>query len=103
MRNVRFSKTALDQLNTLLAQGIELFGVRVVAEKRDRVYATIAHVLAAFPAIKRPHPDLGLCVYPIARTPFVMLYDFDDTELRVHFIFHRHADLRDLDPGSVEW
>jgi hypothetical protein len=32
-----------------------------------------------------------------------MLYDFDDTELRVHFIFHRHADLRDLDPGSVEW
>ena len=103
MRNVRISKTALDQLNTLLAQGIEPFGVRVVAEKRDRVYATIEDVLTAFPAIKRPHPDLGLCVYPIARTPFVLLYDFDDSELRVHFIFHRHADLRDLDQSSIEW
>jgi plasmid stabilization system protein ParE len=70
MRNVRVSKTALDQLNALLAQGIEPFGVRVVAQKRDRVYTTIEHVLAAFPAITRPH---------------------------------RHADLRDLDPGSAEW
>lgn len=103
MRNVRVSKTALDQLNALLAQGIEPFGVRVVAEKRDRVYATIEHVLAAFPAIKRPHPDLGLCVYPIVRTPFVLLYDFDDSELRVHFIFHRHADLRFIDTTSLEW
>jgi hypothetical protein len=67
------------------------------------VYATIEHVLAAFPAIKRSHPDLGLCVYPIARTPLVVLYDFDDSELRVHFVFHRHADLQDLDPTSVEW
>jgi hypothetical protein len=98
MRNVRVSKTALDQLNALLAQGIEPF-----AEKRDRVYATIEHVLAAFPAIKRPHPDLGLCVYPIARTPFVLLYDFDNSELRVHFIFHRHADLRDRDQTSIKW
>jgi plasmid stabilization system protein ParE len=72
MRTVRFSKTALDQFNTLLAQGIERFGVRVVAEKRDRVYATVEHILAAFPAIKRPHPNLGLCVYAIARTPFVI-------------------------------
>src|SRR5262245_53156575 len=48
MRTVRFSKTALDQFNALLAQGIEPFGVRVVAEKRDRVYATIEHILAAF-------------------------------------------------------
>jgi mRNA-degrading endonuclease RelE of RelBE toxin-antitoxin system len=79
MRNVRVSKTALDQLNALLTQGIEPFGVRVVAEKRNRVYS------------------------PIARTPFVVLYDFDDSELRVHFIFHRHADLGDLDPTSVEW
>jgi plasmid stabilization system protein ParE len=103
MRNVRVSKTALDQLNALLAQGIAPFGARVVAEKRDRVYATIEHVLAAFPAIKRPHPKLELCVYPIARTPFVVLYDFDDSELRVHFIFHRRADLRDLDQTSIEW
>jgi plasmid stabilization system protein ParE len=103
MRTVRLSRTALDQLNTLLAQGVERFGVRIVAEKRDRVYAVIERFLAAHPAIKRPHPVLGLCVYPIIRTPFVVLYDFDDVELRVHFIFHRHADLRQLDPTSVEW
>jgi plasmid stabilization system protein ParE len=103
MRTVRFSKTALDQFNALLAQGIEPFGARVVAEKRDRVYATIEHILAAFPAIKRRHAELGLCVYPIARTPFMVLYDFDDVELRVHFVFHRHADLRDLDPRAAEW
>ena len=103
MRTVRLSKTALDQLNTLLAQGVRPFGVRVVAEKRDRVYDTIERFLAVHPAAKTPHPALGLRVYPIARTPFVVLYDFDDAELRVHFIFHRHADLRDLDPASAEW
>jgi hypothetical protein len=32
-----------------------------------------------------------------------VLYDFDDAEFRVHFVFHRHADLRDLDPASAEW
>jgi hypothetical protein len=101
MRNVRVSKTALDQLNALLAQGIAPFGARVVAEKRDRVYATIEHVLAAFPAIKRPHPKLELCVYPIAHRRSWCFASTIRTACAFHF--HRHADLRDLDTGSVKW
>jgi plasmid stabilization system protein ParE len=103
MRAVRYSVTARDQLRELLAQGVPRFGAQVVAEKRDRVYDTIDNFLTEFPAVKKPHPDLGLVVYPISQTPFVVLYDFDDSELRVHFIFHKHADLRQLDPTSVEW
>ena len=103
MRTVRLSKTAIVQLNALLAQGVAPFGVRVVAEKRDLVYETIDRILAAYPAIKSPDARLRLRVYPIERTPFLVAYDFDDSELRVYFILHRHADLKDLDPNSVEW
>jgi hypothetical protein len=99
MRTVRVSKTALDQLNALLAQGIEPFGVRVVAEKRDRVYATIEHVLAAFPAVKRPHPtwDFASIRSPERRSSCSMISTIP--KLRVHFIFLSHGDLRDLDTG----
>jgi hypothetical protein len=44
-----------------------------------------------------------LTVYRVAKTPFVVLYDYDDTELRVHFILPARADRRDLDASSVEW
>jgi hypothetical protein len=33
----------------------------------------------------------------------VVLYDYDDAELRVHFIVHKNASLDDLGPGSAEW
>ena len=103
MRTVRLSRTFLESFDELLAQGEAKFGAKVIAEKRARVRRTIERFLAVHPAAKTPHPALGLRVYPIARTPFVVLYDFDDAELRVHFILHRHADLRDLDPASAEW
>jgi len=32
-----------------------------------------------------------------------VLYDFTETDLRAHFIFHKSANLEDLDPGLVEW
>ena len=44
---------------------------------------------------------LGLTVYPISKTPFVVLYDYDDAELRVHFLLPVRADRRD--PASAEW
>jgi plasmid stabilization system protein ParE len=103
MRSIRLSQTALKQLNALLAQGVKRFGVRVVADKRDRVYATIERFLAPYPAAKKPDRNHGLRVYPISRTPFIVLYDFDDVELRIHFVFHAHADLRNLDPATVVW
>ncbi len=42
-------------------------------------------------------------MHAIARTPFVVIYDFDDTELRVYFIVHGCADHTRIDPNDVEW
>ncbi len=106
MRQVRLSRTFHEQLEELLEHGFPRFGVRVILEKRDRAYDAINLLLAQHPGIKRPDPHHGLVAYPITRTPFVVLYDFydfDDQELRVHFIFRKSADLHDLDPKTAEW
>ena len=103
MRTVRYSITARDQLRELLALGVTQFGAGVVAEKRDRVYGTVDNFLAKFPATKRPHPNLGLVVYPISDTPFLVLYDYDQHELRIHFIFSAGASFDALDPASAKW
>ena len=103
MRAVRYSRTFAIALDSMLAQGelrISLRG-RVVREKRALVRATIEQHLAPFPRSKRPHPQLGLIGYPVADTPFVVLYDFDGIELRVHFIFHKNASLDNIDPLSA--
>ncbi len=76
---------------------------RLVAEKRTIIYDLIEHHLARFPASKQPDPKLGLTVDPITHTPFVVLYDYDEAELRVHFILPARADRSDLDPASAEW
>lgn len=102
-RTVRFSKTFNDQLVELLDWGAQRFGERVAEDKRQRVYSTIEGLLVTFPAIKKRHPELGLVLYPITGTPFVVLYDYDEQELRVHFIMHAHADRADLDPASADW
>ena len=80
-------------------------GAQVVAEKRDRLYDTVDNFLAEFPGTKTPHPDLGLVIYPVTDTPFIGLYDYDEHELRVHFILARGAGdrLDDLDPTSADW
>jgi hypothetical protein len=102
MRRVRISKTFIAQLNELVEQGFPRFGTRVVTEKRELVFKTITDYLAQYP--RRPqHPILRLCVYPVSKTPFKLLYDFDDAELRVHFIVHKNASLDDLDPTSAVW
>ena len=103
MRAVRLSITFNDQLNELLAYGEDRFGMALVEQKKEIVYATIEGFLARHPNAKRPDREHGLCAHPISKTPFVVLHDFDSAELRVHFIFHKHADLRDLDPLSAEW
>ena len=103
MRTLRFSKTFEHAFDALLAEGEPRFGANLVRQKRTVVLSTIANFLTVHPDAKRPHPRLGLVVYPISKTPFVVLYDFDDTELRVHFIFLKGADLERLDPGSAEW
>jgi mRNA-degrading endonuclease RelE of RelBE toxin-antitoxin system len=102
MRRVPLSKTFFQQLHVLLEQGYPKFGERVVLEKRDLVFHLIEQHLTLYPRIPRD-PKHGLCAYPVRRTPFVLAYDYDDAELRVLFVFHKHADLTDLDPSAVEW
>lgn len=103
MRAIRLSVTFNDQLNELLDYGEVIFGTRITEQKKLAVYNAIEHYLGPHPGTRRPDPILGLCRYPVSRTPFVLLYDFDDAELRVHFIVHKHASLDELDPTSAEW
>jgi mRNA-degrading endonuclease RelE of RelBE toxin-antitoxin system len=103
MRSVRYSKTFTDEFETLLDQGELKFGSAVVDSKKRLVRSTITGHLATFPLTGRVEPEHGLYVYSVRRTPFVLLYDFDDAELRVHMVVHKGADRIMLDPSSVEW
>lgn len=101
MRYVRYSTSFIHQLNTLLAQGEPKFGARVVDQKRDLVYDTIDQFLALFPKKSRD-PDSGLYAHAITDTPFVVLYEFDDSELRIFYVVHGHADRTRIDSTDVE-
>ena len=103
MRSVRLSITFNDQLNELLAQGEDRFGERFIAEKRALVYQTIRRHLVYFPASRARDPDLGLHLYEVSGTPFVLVYDFDDAELRIHFVLHKRADRSTIEPADIEW
>ena len=105
MRAVVRSRTYRAQLQSLLEFGAQKFGMRVTEEKLATLDRVIDTYLALHPAVKRPHPKLNLVVYPISATPFIVVYDFDEHELRLHFVFSKGAGdrLDDLDPGSAEW
>lgn len=102
-RTVRLSITFNSQLNELLDQGEQRFGTGFAEQKKPIVYTIIEQFLARHAKATPSGESHDFCLYRISRTPFVVLYDFDDNELRVHFIFHRRADLRDVDPETVEW
>lgn len=102
MRAIRYSQTFRQELVELLAQGIDRFGVAVVAEKRALVYRAIQDVIALYP-IRPVDPIVGLCAYPVSRTPFVLLYDYDDEELRMHVIIHGGADRSLIDLSTIVW
>jgi hypothetical protein len=102
MRAVRLSKTYDDEFAKLLEQGLARFGAAIVRQKRDLVERTITEFLAAHP-VRPIDPVLGICAYPVTKAPFVLLYDYDDDELRLHLIIHRHADRAAIDLASVIW
>jgi len=102
MRRIRRSATYIRELQALLEQGLPKFGFDVVAAKQQRIDDFVAF-LARYPGAGIIDPDIGLRVSPISRTPFAVAYDFDDDELRLHFIFHQHADRTRLDFKAVEW
>ncbi len=102
MRSIRYSRSFFEELATLLEQGVDRFGTRVVSEKRARVLDAVTRHLVHFP--ERPiDPAIGICSRVVARTPFILLYDFDDDELRVHLIIHAHSDRATVDLSAVEW
>ena len=101
MRQIRLSKTFMSEAEDLLEQGFPRFGPLVVEEKRNLIKSTINH-LAMHP--RRPKDRfLDIWSYTVTGAPFVLLYDFDDTELRVHLIVHAAADRTLIDLLSVEW
>ncbi len=102
MRRVVRSRTYVAQLKTFIQQGTEAFGTAVAARTLARIDHTIEQHLAHYP--KKPIDDtLSLYVYSISHTPFVLIYDFDDDELRVHFIVPARADRTAIDPLSPHW
>ncbi len=103
MRRVRRSQTAVDSLQALLARGAPKFGFRVVAEKQQILDRVIDTYLAEHPqnGFRDPHRDF--LHYPVSGTPFTVIYEYDDVELRILFIMHQRADRRQLDPSLVEW
>jgi plasmid stabilization system protein ParE len=103
MRRVRRSRTAVDGLKTLLAQGLPKFGLHVIEEKQQIVDNVIETYLAEHPQNGFRDSRRNFYHYPVADTPFTVVYEFDDSELRVLFILHQRADRRRLDPADVEW
>jgi plasmid stabilization system protein ParE len=102
MRRVVRSRTYVAQLKTFIERGTETFGFAVAQRTLARIDRTIEQHLVDFP--KRPIDGLlGLYVYQVTRTPFALIYDFDESELRVHFIVAARADRAKIDPAAAEW
>ncbi len=102
MRSIRLSRTFNEELSALLEQGLSQFGAQVVAQKSTLVFWTIQHFLAHYP-VRPIDPHLGICAYPVTRTPFVILYDYDAIELRIHLIINGAADRTQIDLATVKW
>ena len=47
--------------------------------------------------------DASLYTYPVFHTTFVLIYDFDEHHLRIHFIVPARADRTRIDPLTVQW
>lgn len=102
MRRVRLSKTFGVEAEALLEQGVARFGFAVIEQKRNLIRKTIEQYLALYP--RRPvDPILGIWSYPVTDTPFVLIYDFDDAELRIHLMIHERADRTLIDLSTVDW
>jgi hypothetical protein len=103
MRRVIVSQTARMGLRRHIDQGLPKFGSDVVEEKALLVNAAIHGPVQRQPRNGIYDERLKLYAYPVSNTPFTIVYRFDDTELRVLFIVHQHADRTRLDPAKVRW
>jgi plasmid stabilization system protein ParE len=100
-RIVRF-RTYLAQLQVFVEQSAEAFGASVAERIVQRIDRAIEQALATYPRTSID-ADLGLYTYYVAKTPYTLIYHFDDVELRLHFIVPARADRRRIDPKAAEW
>ena len=101
-RRVRRSRNYLESFQNLLEQGLPKYGVRVVEAKRAIVDRLITEFLSRHP--RRPiDPVLGLYTYPVSGTPFLLIYDFDDDELRLHLVVHVGMERSGIDLSDIQW
>jgi plasmid stabilization system protein ParE len=103
MRAIEYSRTFTQQLTDLLVFGAQQFGPSVAIEKGERVLSLVERVIAPNPYIKKLNTRVGLVVYTVPRTPFVLLYSETDTHVRVHFIVHGRASLDELRTLRAVW
>ncbi len=100
---------AIARINSSLASGrtMSLEDAEAITkaflEERILVTATIRNHLAHYPGSKPPKRRLKLTVDPVTNTAYVILQDFDSDEPRIHFVSHKGASLKGLDPKSGEW
>lgn len=102
MRTIRLSQTFNEELSQLLEQGQDNFGARVALRSSNRVRHTIETFLVRHPR-RTVDPILGICAYPVRDVPFVLLYDYDDHELRMHLVIHAKSDRTLVDLSTVVW
>lgn len=103
MRRVRPSLTFDESLRNLLLFGEDNFGPRVADKKRERFLSVISTNIREFPGIGRFDEKLGVYVFHVSRTPFVLLYNYDDEELRLILTVHQRADRSQVDLTKVVW
>ena len=103
MRRVQVATSARLVFQTMLEQGAEKFGVAVAMEKERIVFDVLTTYLSEHPYRGNYDSRLKLHTYHVSKTPFVLVYEYDDAELRVLFIIHERADRRLIDPNDVDW
>jgi hypothetical protein len=103
MRRVRRSRSSVDGLQLMLRQGLGKFGLYVVTKKQQLVDDIIDGFLTEFPHLGLRTPRKSFYHYPVSGTPFTVIYEYDDSELRVLFIVHQSANRKRLKTTDVEW
>ena len=87
----------------MLEQGAIRFGLAVAMEKERIVFDVLTTYLSEYLYRGKYDRRLKLYTYHVSKTPFILVYEFDDAELRVLFIVHERADRRLIDPKAVDW
>jgi plasmid stabilization system protein ParE len=103
MRRILYALTFEAELGRLLEQGAPRFGRDVVVAKGRLVLETVATILRDHPRVGRLERRLNLYRYGVTDTPFVLLYDFSDVEIRIHKIVHARSNIPNTDLSTVKW